>query len=409
LRQPLKKNKKCLGCHSKDKTKLLEDGERMALQIHREDFTGSAHGKIECGSCHQAIANRKHPSKKTNITINNQRDYSVEMNESCRNCHDKKFTQYEGSIHASLVGQGNAIAPVCTDCHSAHAVETMTVYQAVTGLPCKNCHEDIFDAYAASVHGEARKNGNAIRASHIQAPICTDCHRAHDVAAVARDDGLRSTCIGCHEGVNLAHDQWLPNAGLHLEVVSCAACHAPVVERRIDLQLYDKVAKAPVGQHGNNALIWQQLQAIDEKGDSMAPLELWSLIGESTQQDQTTDVTLRGRMEVASGVEAHSLANKSLAVRDCNSCHESGSEPFQNVVLSISRLDGRTLHYEADQEILSSVVSVDSLGDFYALGGTRIKLLDMLLLLSLASGFAIPIGHFTVGRIIRKNEKKGEQ
>lgn len=405
----LKKNTKCLKCHTKDKFKSLEDGEQLSLQLHREDFTGSAHGEISCVGCHQAIGDRKHPSKKTNITIVSQRDYSVELNQSCRECHDKKYAQYEGSIHASLVGQGNAGAPVCTDCHSSHAVETMAVYKPVTGLPCKNCHEDIFDAYTVSVHGEARKNGNVIRPAHIQAPICADCHRAHDVTAVAVNDNLRSACIACHEGVSLAHDQWLPNSNLHLESVSCPACHAPMAERRIDLQLYDNVAQVPVGQQQGHALFRQQLKAIGKTGESIDPMALWNLVREGGQQGQPTDVTLRGRMEVTSGVEAHRLADKGHAVRSCESCHQSGAGPFQNVMISITRPDGRTLHYEADKEILSSVVSVDSISNFYALGGTRIKLLDILLLLSLASGFAIPIGHFTIGKIIKKNSEKGEK
>ena len=116
----LKKNKKCLKCHSREKFKTLEDGEQMPLQVHRENFLGSAHGETACVSCHEAIGNRKHPSKKTNITITSQRDYSVELNQSCRNCHAKNYTQYEHSIHASMVTQGSAKAPLCTDCHSAH-------------------------------------------------------------------------------------------------------------------------------------------------------------------------------------------------------------------------------------------------------------------------------------------------
>lgn len=409
LESILKKNTRCLKCHSRDKFKSLENGEEMVLQVPREEYTSSAHGEVDCVSCHQAIGNRKHPSRRTNISINSQRDYSVELNQSCRDCHGKKYTQYEGSIHALLVAQGSATAPVCTDCHSAHAVETMAVYQPVTGLPCKNCHVEIFAAYATSVHGEARKNGNVIQDSHIQAPICADCHRTHAVTAVAIDDNLRSACIGCHEGVNRAHDQWLPNAGLHLDVVSCAACHAPVAERRIDLRLHDNVAQVPVGQREDHESFQQQLQAINKQGGSVDSLDLWNLVRERGPQGQAIDITLRGRMEVTSGVEAHRLASRNLAVRACDSCHQSGSGPFQDVTVSITRPDGRTLHYKADREILSAVASVGSIGNFYALGGTRVKLLDVLLLLGLLIGFAIPIAHFALGRIIKKNKEKGEQ
>ena len=37
LEETLKKNNKCLRCHKRDKTKLLEDGEEMSLQVHKEE------------------------------------------------------------------------------------------------------------------------------------------------------------------------------------------------------------------------------------------------------------------------------------------------------------------------------------------------------------------------------------
>ena len=145
LEETLKKNSKCLRCHKRDKTKLLEDGKEMSIQVHQEGYLASAHGEVSCVSCHRAIGNRKHPSKKTNITIASERQYNVEMNDSCRKCHMQKFKQYKGSVHSALVAQGSDKAPVCTSCHNPHAPVSMANYQAETGLPCKNCHENILD------------------------------------------------------------------------------------------------------------------------------------------------------------------------------------------------------------------------------------------------------------------------
>jgi len=119
------------------------------------------------------------------------------------------------------------------------------------------------------------------------------------------------------------------------------------------------------------------------------------------------DVTLRGRLEVTTGVDAHRIAPSTEAVRSCESCHQGGAEGFENVTVSISRPDGRKERFEADQKVLNSVVSVDSVGDFYLPGGTRIRLLDGLLLLALVGGLAVPVGHMALGRIIRR--KKGKQ
>jgi len=392
---------KCLKCHSKKLKKSLEDGEKLSLHVATADFADSVHSGIGCTGCHEDIANRKHP--KTKIAINNQRDYSIAMNQACGNCHEAKMLAYEGSIHASLVADGNQTAPVCTDCHSAHAVKSQALYEPVTGQSCKSCHENIFEAYAESVHGEARANGNVIRASHIQAPICADCHRAHETTAVAAGELVQSTCLSCHDGAALAHEQWLPNAGHHLDVVSCAACHAPMAERRIDLQLYDKLTQVAVGQEENHAPFQARLSEIDQSADDdLDPIELWKLVRRTSQEGEATNVTLRGRMEVSTGADAHRLAVKGLAVRECDSCHQKGSGAFDNVTVSISRPDGRKQRYEADSDVLTSVVSVDTVGNFYAAGGTRIKLLDSLLILGLIGGLAVPVGHITLGKILKR-------
>ena len=410
LEETLKKNNKCLKCHKRDKSKLLEDGEEMSLQVHQDDYLSSAHGEGRCTSCHRAIGKRKHPSKKTNITISSQRDYSLEMNDSCRKCHRQKFTQYKGSVHATMVAQGNTKAPLCTDCHSAHAVESMRDYQAVTGLPCKNCHEGVFHSYSESVHGQARISGNIIRDSHIQSPICADCHKSHEVTALAIGDTLRTTCIGCHENVILLHTQWLPNAGTHLDIISCAVCHAPFARRKFDLHLFDNASRIPVSQREGDDSIQQQMQAMQKTGGSVADmLKTWREKQDGDMQGQSSNISLRARMEVQSGVAAHQIASKSFAIRTCDSCHKDDRRQGQNVTLTVTKADGRTESIEADPEVLEAVSAVNSISDFYALGGNPNKILDYLLLLSLAAGIAVPIGHFTMGKMIKEKIEKGEQ
>jgi hypothetical protein len=392
---------KCFKCHSKNLKKKLEDGERMSLKVNVEQFEDSAHRVIGCTGCHRDVAKSKHPSK---APISSARDYSMKRNETCAQCHEAKAVAYEGSIHASLITNGDPGAPLCSDCHDAHAVQSMAVYEPVTGEPCKSCHEDIYDAYAQSVHGMARANGNVIRSEHIQAPICADCHQAHDITAVAAVDHLKTTCLNCHEGATPAHEQWLPNAGMHLQSVSCAACHSPMAERRVDLQLYDKLDEVPVGLSGNHDAVQQRLSEIDAEGDGLDPVELWKLVRRTSQDGTATDVTLRGRMEVTTGIDAHRIAPRGEAVRSCESCHEGNAAAFQNVTVSISRPDGRKQRMEVDKEVLSSAISVDSVGGFYAPGGTRIRLLDGLLVLAIVGALAIPLGHVTLGKVLRKKE-----
>ncbi len=403
----LKANNKCLRCHTRDRTKALEDGTELSIQIHREDFIGSAHGEVACTSCHEAIGNRRHPSSKTNTTIARQRDFALEMNESCRKCHAENYAQYEGSIHSSMIAQGSDNAPLCSDCHSAHAIETMTVYQPDTGFPCKKCHENIFLAYRESVHGTARLTGNTIRDDHIQAPICSDCHSSHEVVAMEIGDILRSQCFGCHENVTLLHSQWLPNAGTHLDVVSCAVCHAPFAKHRFDLHFYDKTTQQPVGQQETHDLFLRQMKTLEEEGGTVDPLAVWKLI-EEDNQSTPDNISLRGRMEVRSGIWAHQIAPKSFAVRTCDSCHLPGHRQRMGFTVSVPQQDGRVQQFDAGKDAMSSAATVISLGDFSVFGINIDKMLDIMFLLSLAAGVAIPIGHFTLGRMIREKMDRGE-
>jgi len=392
---------KCLKCHSKNLKKTLEDGEKMSLRIEVADFEKSVHQVIGCTGCHRDVAKGKHPSKQP---VANRRAYSLEHNETCSQCHEDHYADYKGSIHARLVEDGNINAPVCSDCHSAHSIQSRADFEPVNGEPCSKCHVDINEAYAKSVHGEARTGGNQIRGSYVKAPVCSDCHQAHKILAVADADYLVPVCIDCHEVAKLAHEQWLPNAAMHMKSVGCAVCHAPQAELRVNLQLYDRVQQAPVKQNVSNLTVQEKLEEIDIDGDGLDPVELWKLMLHVDQKEPASDIILRGRLEVASGVDAHRLAASSEAVRSCENCHQGKAEAFQNVTVSINRPDGRKETYKASSKVLNSPISVDSIGGFYAPGGTRIELLDALLVLALVLGLAVPVGHYALGKYLRRKK-----
>ena len=139
------------------------------------------------------------------------------------------------------------------------------------------------------------------------------------------------------------------------------------------------------------------------------PLDVWKARRVSGEDGQVADISLRSRMEVMSGVAAHQIASKSFAIRTCDSCHEPNSRQKQNVTVSVTQPDGRTQSFEADREALGSVDAINSISDFYALGGNPSKFLDILVLLSLAAGIAVPIGHFTLGKMIKEYMDRGEK
>lgn len=393
-------DKQCLACHSSaGLEKKLGDGGRLSLHVPGTGFAASVHAAIGCATCHPNVAPGNHPLVKKKI--NSAREYSVAQTKVCQQCHDDKFKLYERSIHASLLREGNPIAPVCTDCHSPHAVRPKAARETIAEVPCRRCHGGIFDAYAESVHGRNRDQPGSGGF-----PICADCHRAHDVMPASTAEQPKNACLGCHGNTLRAHQTWLPNAERHLETVACAACHAPKAQRKVDLRLYDNVAQKRVTEKEGVPQFETRARSADAKGMGLDALALQSMLKEFNRDSPDAKITLRGRLEVRTGIEAHQLADKSQAVQECATCHRAGADPFQSVTVSIVGPDDRTVRYGAQKEVLNSVVSVDSVGGFYAIGGTRIKLLDLLLVLALACGIAVPVGHQTLAWLFRRYAQK---
>ena len=59
----------------------------------------------------------------------------------------------------------------------------------------------------------------------------------------------------------------------------------------------------------------------------------------------------------------------------------------------------------ATQGILSSAESIGSVSGFYAVGGTRIKILDVLLLMALAGGVLLPGAHLAMKLLSERRRK----
>ena len=134
----------------------------------------------------------------------------------------------------------------------------------------------------------------------------------------------------------------------------------------------------------------------DATGAGLDGRALWSLLQEFNRGGGESKTVLRGRLEVQTGVQAHQLGEKALALKDCDTCHKQGAASFQTVSVTMAGPDGRPLRHDASQGVLNSIESIGSVGGFYAIGSTRIKLLDMLLLMALGAGILLPLAHLSV-------------
>jgi len=328
----------CLGCHSQERfSKNLGDGNTLSLHISGDAFAKSVHQPIGCAGCHADINLEKHPQ--AGLKIKNAREFSIAMIEKCRGCHEDVAKQYEGSVHAVRLKAGNEQVPICTDCHSSHAIRS---------------------------------------------------HTAYDV------------CVACHEPAMSAHQKWLPNAGLHLEVVACAACHAPTAKRMVDLRLYDGATGKWAVEKDGAPEFGKLAHAADPGGNGLGAAELRNLMAQINHDAKAPQKTLRGRIEMVSGVEAHHLLGKAAANKECATCHRQGAEPFQTVTVSVIGADGDPVRFKANRDVLGSVLSVESLGEFYAVGGTRNMILDLLFILAVLGGLSVPVVHQLMKLIVRR-------
>ena len=163
----------CTGCHGQPLFLQTRDGNRLPLQMDPGDLAGSVHQRLNCRDCHFGFTTKEHPER----SFRSPRDHTLASAEMCRRCHFDKYTRTLESIHYVLLAAGRQDAPVCVDCHGAHAIATGRLEKVANARHCAQCHEDIYTVYKESVHGAA------LLSEHNQdVPVCSDCHRAHDIS-----------------------------------------------------------------------------------------------------------------------------------------------------------------------------------------------------------------------------------
>ncbi len=390
-------DKVCLECHAKPGlAKTLANGESLPLYIPPKGFAESMHNSSGCEGCHSDIDLKGH-SKEPKV-VKSKREHSAQLMETCRDCHKKTMKQYEDSVHSAQVQAGSAKAPLCADCHNPHA--TRPVKEATAGqsesVLCQQCHKAVSQAFATSIHG----------ASGDEALACKDCHRTHNVKAASLGNHLKDQCVSCHREVATSHAEWLPNTARHLEAISCPACHSPGATRRVNLRIYEGTAAPQQAAEKVGVPQFIKLASTaDPKGSGIDGRALWSLLQDFNRSGSDARTIVRGRLEVQTGVESHSLAEKGKALKDCATCHRQGAASFQKVTVSMAGPDGRPLRHGASTDMLNSVESIGSVGGFYAIGSTRIKVLDILLVMALSAGILIPGAHLTVKLVTARKRK----
>jgi len=291
----------CLDCHRAPIQAMTADGTIRILKINKQDLEESVHKILKCEDCHIKSGKNTHPKElslrscpnchpqEANQFLNsphgiaqNKKDPDAPRCISCHNyhkilsskeqnsptnplhikdlcfkCHTNPrivkehnlksvelIKAYEKSVHAQLAKSGEPRA-LCIDCHGIHEAKPLDYFkkpQVKILIPkvCGHCHKNILLDYQKSIHGKA------IAKKILDAPVCTDCHGEHNIAAVrskfskVSEKELPKTCASCHEEEKLTEkygilskrystylDSYhgIINKYGNAYVANCASCH----------------------------------------------------------------------------------------------------------------------------------------------------------------------------------------
>ncbi len=298
-------SEECLECHSDPGLeKTGTNGRPLKLYVGAAEFGSSVHGSFVCTDCHADVSEIPHPEKVAKVGCVNchgdvQEQYMGSVHgkavargdqdaPSCSDCHgthtilppsnpassvhpqrivgtcarchaNPELVQkheidvqapvdaYMKSVHGqALLVEGNPNAPTCSNCHPAHTMlpasdAASTISRMNIPATCAQCHGEIADVYAQSVHGVAAQRGVA------DSPVCTDCHGEHEIrgpsdpkSSVFPVNIAKTTCTRCHESLILSRRygfdarristfretyHGLASKKGALNVANCASCH----------------------------------------------------------------------------------------------------------------------------------------------------------------------------------------
>lgn len=204
----------CGRCHGNPKT-IREGGIRIGNVVKK--FEDSIHGRAleqsgllvapNCATCHGHHDIRPAKDPKSHVARAN-------IPGTCGSCHEGIETRYFTGIHGQALKQGNPRAAVCSDCHTAHSIEStrLAPWKLEVISECGTCHEESIHTYRDTFHGKVTALGFTRVAG------CADCHGAHtilppsDPRSNVAPQNLVKTCGRCHSQANANFVRYDPHA-----------------------------------------------------------------------------------------------------------------------------------------------------------------------------------------------------
>jgi predicted CXXCH cytochrome family protein len=213
---PLNIPKTCGTCHANEAL-----AKKYGLQNVYATYMDSIHGyavskegllvAANCMSCHGSHNILSHKDPKSTTSREN-------IPNTCGACHGGVKDEYLSGIHGKALVEGNQKVPVCSDCHTAHAIlqPTDSTFRMQSTPICGSCHKDQLATYRDTFHSQLGLLGG-----YVETARCWDCHGAHgilpasDPASPVNQANLIKTCGRCHADANLSFVQYQPHANPH--------------------------------------------------------------------------------------------------------------------------------------------------------------------------------------------------
>lgn len=212
---PLNIPRTCGVCHADKKV----TGAHNITEVYSQ-YMDSIHGfaltkdgllvAATCSGCHGSHDIRKHTDPASKV-------YRGNIADTCGSCHSGVEAAYQRGIHGELVKAGDATAPVCSDCHTAHQISDVksSAWQLKTTGTCGSCHQEEMTTYRDTFHSQV----SSLEFNRVAR--CWDCHGEHEILPASNPQSkiasanLVATCGRCHSGANAGFVTYQPHADPH--------------------------------------------------------------------------------------------------------------------------------------------------------------------------------------------------